>query len=135
MTGGQDMTCPECGETAINQPPIDDVPWEAHGLARPEWSHRDRSSLCPVIGPSGGYEPARPQQRQPGTDTRTMRLSPPAGMRLPARGEPARQPTRQAGERRTYPVRSVGREYMNRVTARLGEFHRQATVREPEADA
>jgi hypothetical protein len=55
--------CPECGEEAVNQPTTDLVPWEAHGMERPQWSHRDGSSLCPVIGPSGGYEPAQPRER------------------------------------------------------------------------
>src|SRR5258708_3486221 len=55
--------CPECGEEAVNQPTTDLVPWEAHGLEHPQWSHRDGSSLCPVVGPSGGYEPAQPRER------------------------------------------------------------------------
>jgi hypothetical protein len=62
MTDNQ-MECPECGEDAVNQPSTDQVPWEAHGLEAPQWSHRDGSSLCPVIGDSGGYEPAQPRQR------------------------------------------------------------------------
>lgn len=52
--------CPECGDEATHTPPEDLVPWEAHGLDRPQWSHTDRSALCPVIGPSG-YQPAQPQ--------------------------------------------------------------------------
>ena len=74
------MSCPECGEDAVRQPPPDLVPWEAHGLTRPEWSHRDGSSLCPVIGPSGGYQPAQPQPRPAEPDIQTMRLEPPASM-------------------------------------------------------
>jgi hypothetical protein len=58
-----EMECPPCGEDAVSQPTADRVPWGAHGLERPEWSHRDGSSLCPVIGPSGGYEPAQPRER------------------------------------------------------------------------
>ena len=70
MTDGKNdqMECPECGEDAVRQPTTNQVPWRAHELARPEWSHRDGSSLCPVIGPSGGYEPAQPQPRQAGAD-------------------------------------------------------------------
>jgi hypothetical protein len=52
-------TCPECGE-AVPRPPDDLVPWQAHGLAAPAWSHTDGSSLCPVVGPDG-YRPADPQ--------------------------------------------------------------------------
>jgi hypothetical protein len=52
--------CPECGEPAASRPPDDLVPYEAHGLEQPAWSHRDGSPLCPVPGPSGGYEPASP---------------------------------------------------------------------------
>ena len=61
--GGQQMECPECAEDAVHAPTTDLVPWEDHGLALPEWSHRDGSSLCPVIGRAGGYEPAEPQAR------------------------------------------------------------------------
>jgi hypothetical protein len=54
------MTCPECGEPAAHREPADLVPWEAHGMTRPQWSHTDGSALCPVPGPSGGYRPAQP---------------------------------------------------------------------------
>lgn len=47
------------------EPSEDLVSWGAHGLTQPEWSHRDGSSLCPVIGPSGGYEPAQPVVAEP----------------------------------------------------------------------
>ena len=57
------MQCPECAEAAVNRPATDRVPWEAHGLDRPEWSHPDDSALCPVVGPSGSYEPAQPIAR------------------------------------------------------------------------
>ena len=86
MSGEQRWRCPECGEDAVRQPPSDLVPWEAHGLSGPEWSHRDGSSLCPVTGPSGGYQPAQPQPTHPQAappepDTSTMRIEThPAGM-------------------------------------------------------
>ena len=51
--------CPECGEPAVNRPPRDLTPWNAHGRTRPRWSHRDGSALCPVMGRTG-YEPAAP---------------------------------------------------------------------------
>ena len=56
--------CPECGEAAVRQDPADLVPWEAHSLDRPQWSHADQSALCPVIGP-GGYQPAQPRRAEP----------------------------------------------------------------------
>jgi hypothetical protein len=68
--GKRQMTCPECGENAYHRPPADLVRWEAHGITRPEWSHRDGSSLCPVIGPSGGYRPAQPAEAAPRAETR-----------------------------------------------------------------
>ena len=52
------MECPQCGEDAVNTPPADAVPWAAHGMDQPQWSHTDGSSLCPVQGGSGGYLPA-----------------------------------------------------------------------------
>jgi hypothetical protein len=60
------MRCPECGDDAIPEPPADPVPWEAHGMSRPEWSHADRTSLCPVIGERGGYQPAQPEPKPTG---------------------------------------------------------------------
>ncbi len=76
--------CPECGEAAVRQTPAELVPWEAHGLERPTWSHADRSALCPVIGPRGGYQPAQPRraepQSEPGPDV--TRLDPPATMHV-----------------------------------------------------
>jgi hypothetical protein len=59
------MACPECGEPAIGQEPVDPVPWQAHGMTRPQWSHTDGSALCPVPGPSGGYRPAQPVPAAP----------------------------------------------------------------------
>ena len=52
-------TCPECGEPAVHQPPEDLVPYQAHGTEPPQWSHPDRSALCPVMTPDG-YRPAVP---------------------------------------------------------------------------
>jgi hypothetical protein len=58
-----DHVCPECGEAVVNRSPRDDLtPYQAHGLARPAWSHRDGTPLCPVMGP-GGYQPADPTPR------------------------------------------------------------------------
>lgn len=53
------MRCPGCGERAVYRPPTDLVPWQAHGMSRPQWSHADGSALCPVMTP-GGYQPATP---------------------------------------------------------------------------
>jgi hypothetical protein len=80
--------CPECGEAAVRQAPADLVPWEAHGLERPRWSHADRSALCPVVGSGGGYQPAHPGRAEAlaRPDMDVARLDPPATMRaaLPA---------------------------------------------------
>jgi hypothetical protein len=76
MSADQPAQCPECGEEAIHQPPADLVPWEAHGIARPEWSHKDGSSLCPVIGQSGGYQPAQPEHRHAEPGVPAVRLDP-----------------------------------------------------------
>ena len=51
--------CPECGEPAYPVPPRVLVPWAAHGLPVPGWSHADGEPLCPVLGPDG-YQPATP---------------------------------------------------------------------------
>jgi len=77
------MTCPECGENAQEKPPAEGVNWDAHGITRPRWSHLDGSSLCPVIAPWGGYEPAQPQpltaEKSAGMpDADTARPEPPA---------------------------------------------------------
>jgi hypothetical protein len=80
-----ELECPECGEPAVSKPPTDLLPWEAHGLEHPQWSHGDGSALCPVVGPSGGYEPAQPPpSAEPCVDT--ARLDPPAS--LQATGPP-----------------------------------------------
>ncbi len=77
------MECPECGEDAVHTPPTDLVPWAAHGMQQPQWSHTDGSSLCPVLGDSGGYVPVQPRpratERQPGPDV--SRLDPPERLR------------------------------------------------------
>ena len=120
----QHLICPGCGEPAVPQPPADLVPRQAHGLAVPEWSHRDRSSLCPVIGPAG-YEPAQPQPAGDQAGTKVPRLVPPDADRQPGRDDPGRQ----AGT-----GGAVSRPYMNRAMARLGEMHRQDQA-EPEPEA
>ena len=100
MSGDRPMRCPECGEDAVRQAPADLVPWEAHGLAEPEWSHRDRTSLCPVIGPSGGYEPASPEPRQAGPEQARSTLSRYAAgvrVRLAELRERAAEPELEAG--------------------------------------
>ena len=63
-------TCPECGDPAVHQPPDDLVPYQAHGTEPPQWSHPDRSALCPVMTPDG-YRPAVPGE--PETAGRTRR--------------------------------------------------------------
>jgi hypothetical protein len=79
------MACPECGEPAACREPADPVPWEAHGMTRPQWSHIDGSALCPVPGLSGGYRPAQPApasaQPEPGPGLQATRLDPPPGIR------------------------------------------------------
>jgi hypothetical protein len=65
-----EMLCAECGESAVNHPATDLVPWEAHGLDPPEWSHTDGSALCPVIGTSGSYEATQPSTRRAVVDMR-----------------------------------------------------------------
>jgi len=98
------VACPECGEDAQQQPPVDLVDWQAHGIEQPQWSHRDGTAMCPVIGPSGGYQPAQPQPAQldrerdadaawPGSPA-TMRPAPgradPDGPTADARDQPDR---------------------------------------------
>jgi hypothetical protein len=79
----EQIECPQCGEEAVNTPPTDPVPWAAHGMNQPQWSHTDGSSLCPVLGGSGGYAPAQPQPKtaahQPAPDV--FRLDPPERLR------------------------------------------------------
>ena len=124
MSGDQPMRCPECGEDAVHQPPADPVPWQAHGLARPEWSHRDGTSLCPVIGPSG-YQPAQPQPAPPEPGAAIRRPQPAAGAgQASGRDDPDR-PARPG---------TAGRAYMARMIARLGD-PRQPGRAEPEPEA
>jgi len=77
------MQCPECEEPVVNQSATDPVPWEAHGLDRPEWSHADGSALCPVIGASGSYEPAQPSARRAALAPRIEHEDPPVATRAP----------------------------------------------------
>ena len=116
--------------------PADLVPWGALGIAKPDWSHRDGTSLCPVISPSGGYQPAQPQPRPAEPGVQATRLEPPATLRPSMRTEVARQlaertdPGHAAGA-----AGAIGRDYMTRVIARLGDLHRQAASTEPEPEA
>ena len=136
MTGREPLSCPECGQDAIREPPSEVVPWEAHGLHRPEWSHRDGSSLCPVIAPSGGFRPAHPQPRTTEPDIQAARLEPPASMRPSLAAEIARHLADPADRAREGTAGGPGRRYMARVIARLGDLHRQARPdAEPEAGA
>jgi hypothetical protein len=141
------MTCPECGENAYQRTPADLVNWEAHGMTRPEWSHRDGSSLCPVIGPSGGYRPAQPAEVTPGNQThradpaRRHSLTPPEtpgnwdlasrfgplydsagqlinGRITPLGGTPAGQPGNLARKLSAFRA-AIGRNYLKAATARL----------------
>jgi hypothetical protein len=73
-------SAPECGEPAADRVPVDLVPWEARGMQRPQWSHTDRSALCPVPGPCGGYQLAEPTAAKL-ADPDTARLDPPLSMR------------------------------------------------------
>ncbi|MDA8323381.1 MAG: hypothetical protein M0030_26710 [Actinomycetota bacterium] len=124
MNDEQRLICPGCGEDAVPEPPADLTPWQAHGQAVPEWSHRDRSSLCPVIGPAG-YEPAQPQPVGAQAGTEVPRLVPPDADRQASQENPGRQ----AGT-----GGPVGRAYMTRAITRLGEMHRQDQA-EPEPEA
>jgi hypothetical protein len=125
MSGGQPMRCPQCGEDAVHQPPEDLVPWQAQGMIRPEWSHQDGTSLCPVTGPSG-YQPAQPQPAQPEPGPATP--SQPAAEAGWAGGRD--DPDRSAGPG------TVGRAYLARMIARLGDPGQPGRAEpEPEAGA
>jgi hypothetical protein len=63
---GLSASCRGGGEPATCRESADVVPWEAHGMTRPQWSHTDGSALCPVPRPSGGHRLAQPQH-PPGT--------------------------------------------------------------------
>ena len=128
MSDEQRLICPGCGEDAVAEPPADLMPWEAHGMPGPEWSHRDRSSLCPAIGPTG-YEPAQPQPQPQPADTE-------AGTGVPrlVRPDADRQPGRDDAGRQAGTSGPVGRAYMTRAITRLGEMYRQDQA-EPEPEA
>ncbi|HVB41428.1 MAG TPA: hypothetical protein VNF47_01820 [Streptosporangiaceae bacterium] len=121
MNDDHSLHCPECGEAAVRQPPVDLIPWETHDTLRPEWSHQDGSSLCPVIGPSDGYQPAQPQpaQSEPGRQAEPARPS----------GSPAGQVLA------TNAIAALGRERSIRILAHLGDLHRQALRADPEPEA
>jgi hypothetical protein len=129
------MICPECEEIAVNSPAADLVPWEAHGLETPQWSHRDGSALCPVIGPSGGYEPAQPQRYQvePGADT--ARLDPPAAMQARQRpigdflwsADPAREQEHQADDGYVCRFPSRGDDGFDQVVSYAEELEARAS--------
>jgi hypothetical protein len=146
------MYCPECGETAVSRPPSDLVPWEAHGMTRPAWSHKDGSSLCPVPGPSGGYQPAQPQHRD--ADHGPARPTPSAAEAFDARNPGDLRSPVYDGERRLIegPVRlhrqaqpddqavaragGISREYLKSAIARLRIVRQQPAAerdREPGA--
>ena len=57
-----ELICPECGEPVVARPPRTSVPYAAHGLGAPRYSHLDGEPLCPVAGPRG-YQPADPVER------------------------------------------------------------------------
>ena len=90
------MQCPACKEPAVNQPATDPVPWGAHGLDHPEWSHADGSALCPFIGRSGSYEPAQPSARDAAPGPRVEHEYPTVARRAP-RSEPAADYEPEAG--------------------------------------
>lgn len=55
---GAKLICPECQEPVRNLPPTDTSP----RFDRPDFSHHDGSSLCPMFGDGspGEFRPARP---------------------------------------------------------------------------
>ncbi len=135
MTGGPRMHCPECGDDAVRQRPADRMPWAAHGLPQPQWSHRDGTSLCPVIGPAG-YQPAQPRPAEPAASPRGLRPEPPQSADA-GRGDVGEEDGTPAG--RTSPERPagtagpLGRAYLAGVIARLGDPRQAGRDREPEA--
>lgn len=62
------LVCPSCGEPARWCPPRGPI---GTGVPRPRYSHRDRTPLCPVMGPDGlgpGVPvPAPPRSRRRAT--------------------------------------------------------------------
>jgi hypothetical protein len=130
MSDQPQMECPQCGEDAVPQSATEQVPWRAHEIIRPRWSHRDGSSLCPVIGPSG-YEPARPQARQPGPGAQATR--PLAPDRLRRKRAEDRQPAVRPPGR---PADTIGTHYMRRLIASLAPApHSPAGRRDPDREA
>lgn len=143
MSDQPQMECPQCGEDAVPKPATDQVPWHAHEITTPQWSHRDGSSLCPVIGPSGGYEPARPRARQAAPDAQATQTAAPGPTRpspWPLAADPlarTRTGTRQPAVRppgRT--ADTIGAEYMRRLIAGLVPApHPPAGRRDPGREA
>ncbi|HBW20487.1 MAG TPA: hypothetical protein DEH11_16495 [Actinobacteria bacterium] len=145
---GRPMTCPECGEDAREQPPADLVNWQAHGIAEPGWSHRDGSALCPVLGPSGGYQPAQPQaaQPRPEPDAGVARLDPPATLQVARdirQAQTRSHLTRQAQQEQPG---AIPRQYMAAAIRRLDvtgpgpvlrgrDAAADTTARQPEREA
>jgi hypothetical protein len=52
--------CPECFQTAIREEPADQIPWQEFGVEQPQWTHANRSYLCPRQGPDGPH-PGKPE--------------------------------------------------------------------------
>ena len=141
MRDNRPMECPECGEDAVCRAAEDAVPRQAHGIRPPAWSHLDGSSLCPVPGTSGGYQPAEPRPRAGEPDVR-QRLDSPATDRQPGQGHadhlfagPAGNETRQPNLRPpTRAVDSVGTRYMRRLIAGLEVPHGSASAHRSDPD-
>jgi hypothetical protein len=142
MSNNRPMECPECGEDAVRQPAEDTVPWQAHGIPPPGWSHRDGTCLCPVPGTSGGYQPAEPRPRDGEPNVRPPRLDPPAIDRQPRKGDaghllagPTGSEARQPNLRPpTRAVDSVGTRYMRRLIAGLEVPHSSASAHRSDPD-
>jgi hypothetical protein len=115
MSTHQPMQCPECGEDAVNRSATDLVPWEAHGMTRPAWSHKDGSSLCPVAGPSGGFRPAQPQRRHADPGDRFEPLH-------DSEGQLIEGPAKTSG-----PAQPVG--HADAGSGRIGEYLKVAIAR------
>jgi len=54
------VVCPECGEEVVNKAPTNISP---DAGPKQNWSHKDGSPLCPIVG-RGGYEAAQPHKRR-----------------------------------------------------------------------
>jgi hypothetical protein len=52
-------TCPECGEVAVERPPVSMGLASLRSTKPHTFSHFDGEPLCPVVG-ADGYEPAQP---------------------------------------------------------------------------